>query len=52
VRPALRAILAAREEFPVEILRRLFEWEQEELRDFIRALGLFFRSRLNLDTKS
>ena len=39
VRPALRAILAAREPLPVEILQRLCDWEDEELRDFTRPLG-------------
>lgn len=42
VRPALRAILAAREPLPVEILQRLFNWEVEELRDFTRSLGSLF----------
>ncbi|MCL4694233.1 MAG: TIR domain-containing protein [Candidatus Hydrogenedentes bacterium] len=42
VRPALRAILAAREPLPVEILQRLFGWENEELRDFTRTLGSLF----------
>lgn len=42
VRPALRAILAAREPLPVEILRRLFNWQDEELRDFVRPLASLF----------
>lgn len=42
VRPALRAILAAREPLPVEILQRLFNWQDEELRDFTRTLGSLF----------
>jgi hypothetical protein len=42
VRPALRAILAAREPLPVEILQRLFNWQDEELRDFTRPLGSLF----------
>jgi len=42
VRPALRAILAAREPLPVEILQRLFTWQDEELRDCIRPLGSLF----------
>ena len=42
VRPALRAILAAREPLPVEILQRLFNWRDEELRDFTRHLASFF----------
>ena len=40
VRPALRAILAAREPLPVEILQRLFNWQDEELRDFTRTARL------------
>ena len=42
VRPALRAILAACEPLPVEILQRLFNWQDEELRDFTRTLGTLF----------
>jgi hypothetical protein len=42
VRPALRAILAAREPLPVEILQRLFNWQDEELRDFTRPLASLF----------
>jgi len=42
VRPALRAILAAREPLPVEILQRLFNWQDEELRDFTRTIGSLF----------
>lgn len=42
VRPALRAILAAREPLPVEILQCLFNWQDEELRDFTRQLGSLF----------
>jgi len=42
VRPALRAILAAREPLPVEILQRPFHWQDEELRDFTRTLGSLF----------
>ncbi|MCH7226862.1 TIR domain-containing protein, partial [Haloferula sp. A504] len=42
IRPALRAILAAREPLPVEILQRLFHWQDEELRDFTRNLGSLF----------
>jgi len=42
VRPALRAILAAREPLPVEILQRLFHWQDEELRDLTRTLGSLF----------
>jgi len=42
VRPALRAILAAREPLPLEILQELFNWEDEELQDFIHILGSLF----------
>jgi hypothetical protein len=42
VRPALRAILAAREPLPVEILQHLFNWQDEELRDFTRPLASLF----------
>jgi len=42
VRPALRTILAAREPLPVEILQRLFNWQDEELRDFTRPLTSLF----------
>jgi len=42
IRPALRAILAAREPLPLEILQKLFDWEDEELRDFTRTLGSLF----------
>lgn len=42
VRPALRAILAAREPLPLEILQRLFNWQDEELRDFTRPLASLF----------
>jgi hypothetical protein len=42
VRPALRVILAARESLPVEILQRLFNWQDEELRDFTRPLASLF----------
>lgn len=42
IRPALRAILAAREPLPVEILQQLFNWQDEDLRDFTRTLGSLF----------
>ena len=42
VRPALRAILAAREALPMEILQLLFNWQEEELHDFTRTLGSLF----------
>jgi hypothetical protein len=42
VRPALRAILAAREPLPVEILQSLFNWLDEELRDFTQPLASLF----------
>lgn len=48
IRPALRAILAALEPLPLEILQDLFNWQDEELRDFVRTLGsLFPVSELN-----
>ena len=42
VRPALRSILAARESLPVKVLQRLFNWQDEELRDFTRPLTSLF----------
>jgi hypothetical protein len=45
VRPALRAILAAREPLPEEILQRLFNWQDEELCDFTRPLRSLFPIR-------
>lgn len=42
VRPAMRAILASREPLPVEILQRLFNWQDEELRDLTRPLASLF----------
>jgi cell division protein FtsA len=42
VRPALRAILAAREPLPLEILQRLLNLQDEGLRDFTRPLGSMF----------
>lgn len=42
VRPALRAILAAREPLPTEIVQRLFNWQDEELRDFTGPIASFF----------
>lgn len=42
VRPALGAILAAREPLPVEILKRHFNCKDEELGDFTRSLGSLF----------
>ena len=42
VRPALRALLAAVEPLPVEILQRLFNWQDEELLDFTRPLASLF----------
>jgi hypothetical protein len=42
VRPALRAVLAAREPLPVEILQRLFNWQDEEVRDFTHPLASLF----------
>ena len=42
VRPKLRVILAAREPLPLKVLQRLFNWQDEELRDFTRILGSLF----------
>src|SRR5271165_1290969 len=42
VRPALRTILAAREQLPIEILEHLLNWQDEQLRDFTRSLGSLF----------
>jgi hypothetical protein len=42
MRPALRAILAAREPLPMEILQRLLNWQDEELRDFTRPIASIF----------
>lgn len=42
LRPALRVILAAREPLPLEILQRLFDLRDEELRDVVRPLSSFF----------
>jgi len=42
VRPVLRAILAAREPLPLEILQNLMGWQDEELRDFTRPLASLF----------
>lgn len=42
VRPALRAILAAREPLPIEILQSLFNWQDEELRNFTRPIASLF----------
>ncbi len=42
VRPALRAILAACEPLPLEILQNLLKWRDEELRDFTRPIASLF----------
>ena len=42
IRPALRVILASREPLPVEVLVRLFNWQQEEFQDFDLAVGSLF----------
>jgi len=52
IRPALRAILAAREPLPVEILHRLFCWQDEEVRDFTRKLGSLFPVMTNALAKT
>jgi hypothetical protein len=41
-RPPLRAILAAREPLPLDILQGVVGWQREELRDFTHALGSLF----------
>jgi hypothetical protein len=52
IRPALRAILAAREPLPLEILQKLFNWEDEELRDFTHILGSLFPVTETTDSKT
>jgi hypothetical protein len=42
IRPALRIILAALQPLPLEILQRLFHWQDEQLRDFTGLLGSLF----------
>lgn len=42
VRPALRAILAAREPLPITVLQGLFSWQDEDVQDFILDLGVLF----------
>ena len=42
IRPALRAILAAREPMPVEELQRIFGWDEESTWDVVRRLGSLF----------
>ena len=42
VRPALCAILAARQPLPLEILKGIFNWRDEEVRDFTQKLGSLF----------
>jgi tetratricopeptide (TPR) repeat protein len=42
IRPALRVILAAREPIPLENLKKIFNWSDEDLRDFTGLLGSFF----------
>ena len=42
IRPVLRAILAAREPLPLDLLQRLFHWEDEQMRDVTRSLGSLF----------
>ncbi|MFZ4455987.1 MAG: TIR domain-containing protein [Bacteroidales bacterium] len=52
IRPALRAILAAREPLPLEILQKLFNWKDEELRDFTHKLGSLFPVTKNTDSET
>ena len=42
VRPAVSVILAAHESLPVEILRKMFGWHEEEERTLIQSLGSLF----------
>jgi hypothetical protein len=42
IEPMLGAILAAREPLPVEILQKLFNWKETELRKWLRKLGSLF----------
>ena len=42
MRPALRAIIAAREPLPVVIIQGLFKWQDEELNDFTLPLTSLF----------
>jgi hypothetical protein len=50
VRPALRAILAAREPLPVAILQTHFGWAHEELHDFLSDLGSLFQVAIEAGT--
>jgi hypothetical protein len=52
IRPALRAILAAREPLPLEILQKLFNWEDEELRDFTHTFGSLFPVTKTTDSET
>ena len=49
IRPILRAILATREPLPIEILQQLFNWQDEELRDFTHTLGSLFPTAKDVD---
>ncbi len=42
IEPMLGAILAAREPLPVDILQKLFNWRETELRKWLRTLGSLF----------
>ena len=52
IRPALRAILAAREPLPLEILQKLFNWQDEELNDFTHSLGSLFPVTKTTDSET
>jgi len=52
IRPALRAILAACEPLPLEILQKLFNLEDEGLRDFIHTLGSLFPVMKTTDSET
>ena len=51
IRPALRCILAAPEPLPLDILQKLFTWQEEEMYDFIRILGSLFPVMLEAGRK-
>ncbi len=42
IEPMFSAILAAREPLPVEILQKMFNWRETELRKWLRELGSLF----------
>jgi hypothetical protein len=52
VEPMLGAILAAREPLPVDILQKLFNWRETELRKWLRTLGSLFPVTKTADTET